>query len=372
MTQAQNENLLAGFTYADPTAPGNYLSQVKLEENKPVLLAFLQNVPRMQAPPIVECRVHWNTEMGEKGMKYQCFGGQCCEQITWQKGYGGQPGKFAPNKASKRYYVPCVVYEPDPTNQTQMKATVKYMDMSWTAFNSFGIAMTNTTEGFPFWERDIVVTAKKVNGAIDYVFDKKESQAQWIVNPVFNKQVQEQLPTVAERLLVSLPKAMTEAEFMAMKPELDAKVQSAMATHGNPQAVQQTPQAQFGSLPQGFAQPFAQTVQQFTQPQVNIPIQPQTVQQFTPVQQVPTPEVPQHPFEQVQPQTVQQFTQPQVNIPVPTPVVENVSQTITETPQVVNPTPVVEITPVADTTEKGGTDSNVSLSLDFDPSTLLK
>ena len=365
--QNQQTQLLAGFNYADPNSAGDYLSSVKLEENKPVLLAFLNNVPGMQAPPIVYCKVHWNSEMGEKGTRFQCFGGQCCEQITWQKGFKGQPGKFAPNKASTRYYIPCVTYEPDPMNQTQMKAIVKYMDMTWTAYNSFIIAMKNT-EGISFFERDVIVTAKKVNGATDYSFDKRDGQAQWIVNPEFNKQVNDQLPAVAERLLQSMPKLMSEAEFLAIKPTLDAKVQAAMATHTNPQA-QTSPQAQFGALPQGFVQPqtvqqaFTQPqvnipVQQFTQPQVNIPVQPQTVQQaFTQPNVVNT--VPEHPFvEQVQPQTVQQaFTQPQVNIP--TPVVTPIQTTETQLVQPIPPVVEVQSSMVNQET------------LDFDPSALL-
>ena len=322
MTQPQ---MLPGFNYADPSSAGEYLPKLILEEGKSALVSFLKTIPGMQEPPIVFCRVHWNSEMGEKGRRYQCFGGQCCEQVTWQKGFGGQPGKFAPNKATTRYYVPCVVYEQDPLNQTQMKATVKYADFTWVAYNSLCTAIANTTEGVPFWERDIVLTMKKVNGATDYVFDKKESQAQWIVNPMFKQQVEEQLPKVAEKLLKSLPQMMTEAEFLQMKPELDAKVYAAMNSRQNPQATQQAPQAQFGQLPQGFIPQLAQT---FTQPQVNIPVQTSQPQVNIPVQQ--------------------EVVQSQVNIPVQS----EISQpTVAEQPK---------------------EQATSSISLDFDPSALLK
>ena len=385
MTQPQ-QNLLAGFNYADPSSAGEYLPKLILEEGKSALVSFLKTVPMMQEPPIVYCRVHWNSEMGEKGRRYQCFGGQCCEQVTWQKGFGGQPGKFAPNKAVTRYFIPCVVYEQDPINQTQMRATIKYADFTWVAYNSLCTAIANTNEGLDFWSRDVVVTMKKVNGATDYTFDKRESQAQWQTNPLFKQQVEEQLPKVAERLLASMPKMMTEAEFLAMKPELDAKVHAAQQS--GPKVAQQAPQAQFGQLPTGqFGQlppgfmPQQPVQQQFTQPQVNIPItqpvqeatvQPQistqlgnnfaNQQQFTqPQVNIPVVQPTQEVVAQPQVEVAQpQFTQPQVNIPVVQPTQEVVAQPQVETPVI---QPVQEVTSQPEIS---------SISLDFDPSKLLK
>ena len=378
MTQPQ-QNLLAGFNYADPSSAGEYLPKLILEEGKSALVSFLKTVPMMQEPPIVYCRVHWNSEMGEKGRRYQCFGGQCCEQVTWQKGFGGQPGKFAPNKAVTRYFIPCVVYEQDPVNQTQMRATIKYADFTWVAYNSLCTAIANTNEGLDFWSRDVVVTMKKVNGATDYTFDKRESQAQWQTNPLFKQQVEEQLPKVAERLLASMPKMMTEAEFLAMKPELDAKVHAAQQS--NLKVAQQAPQAQFGQLPTGqFGQlppgfmPQQPAQQQFTQPQVNIPIaqptqeavtQPQVEvaqPQFTqPQVNIPVVQPTQEVVTQPQVEVAQpQFTQPQVNIPAAQPVQEAVAQPQVEVPVI---QPVQEATSQPEIS---------SISLDFDPSKLLK
>ena len=386
MTQPQ-QNLLAGFNYADPSSAGEYLPKLILEEGKSALVSFLKTVPMMQEPPIVYCRVHWNSEMGEKGRRYQCFGGQCCEQVTWQKGFGGQPGKFAPNKAVTRYFIPCVVYEQDPVNQTQMRATIKYADFTWVAYNSLCTAIANTNEGLDFWSRDVVVTMKKVNGATDYTFDKRESQAQWQTNPLFKQQVEEQLPKVAERLLASMPKMMTEAEFLAMKPELDAKVHAAQQS--GLKVAQQAPQAQFGQLPSGqFGQlppgfmPQQPAQQQFTQPQVNIPIT-QPVQEATVQPQISTQLGNNFANQQ------QQFTQPQVNIPVVQPTQEVVAQPQVEVAQpqftqpqvnipVVQPTqevvaqPQVEVPVIQPVQEATSQPEISSISLDFDPSKLLK
>ena len=336
--QTNQQQLYPGFNYADPQTATSFLPVCKLEEDKPVLMAFLKDIPGMQSPPIVYARVHWFSEMGEKGSRIQCFGGACCEQVTWQKGFGGAPGKFAPSKAQTRYFCPVVVYEPDKTNQTQIKAVVKYLDITWIAYSSLCQAIDNTSGNLSFWERDILVTTKKVNGALTYLFDRREDKAQWLVNPVFTQQVNEQLPSVPERLCNSLPKLMTEAEFMELKPSLDAKVQASINSQMNAQN-QQQPQAQFGALPQGSQQQFPgmnqfnqvynpqpavapqPMVQQFTQPQVNIPIQPQPVSSIpeqpqqvnTPVQTAnfnPTPEQPQQIVNPI-PEQPQQVSQPQ-------------------------------------------------------------
>lgn len=380
MTEGQtNQQLYPGFNYADPQTAGSFLPVCKLEEDKPILVAFLKDIPGMQSPPIVYARVHWFSEMGEKGARIQCFGGACCEQVTWQKGFGGAPGKFAPSKAQTRYFCPVVVYEPDKTNQTQIRAVVKYLDITWVAYSSLCQAIDNTPNSLPFWERDILVTTKKVNGALTYSFDRREDRAQWLVNPVFTQQVNEQLPSVPERLCNSLPKLMTEAEFMELKPSLDTKVQASINSQMNTQA-QQQPQAQFGTLPQAQQQFPGMTqfnqmynpqpamapqpmVQQFTQPQVNMPIQPQPVSSIQEQpQQVNTPAQP------INPSPVQQFTQPQVNVPVqpvqPQPVQPQPVNPVPEQPQqVAQPQPETKVEDVQILPNN---------LLDFDPSSLLK
>lgn len=296
------------FNYAGTDPAGEFLQELKIEENKQAMIAFLDNIPGMQNPPFVYCKVHWISEFGDKGRLIQCFGGQCCEQVTWQKGWGGEPGKFAPTKARHRYFIPIVHYEQDAQNPVATKATVKYLNMTWTAYNALITVLQNTTEGLSFFDRDFMVTSRKVNGATDYIYDKKESQAQWKTNPIYKQQVEEQLPTVAERLKNAMPLYITAEEFAAIKHELDAKVKAAIASHQMQQQAQQQPQQQqYGALPgQGLAQPmqqqYAQPVQQqftqaplpeqnpvlqqpvYAQPQVNMPIPPVQAQPFNPVE----------------------------------------------------------------------------------------
>lgn len=277
------------FNYAGLEPAGEYLQELRIDEGKSALVNFLQDIPGMQNPPFVFCKVHWISEIGDKGRLIQCFGGQCCEQVTWQKGWNGQPGKFEATKPKQRFFIPVVQYEADPANPAQSRATVKYMNMTWTAYNALVTTINNTVEGLSFFDRDITLTARKVNGATDYLYDKKETQAQWKTNPVFKAQVEEQLPNVAQRLKNAMPMFMDETTFMQMKPQLDAKVQAAMRSHQ--QQTQPAPQAAFGSLPGQVppmnnmqpmqasqlgqvppVQPMPQPMYQ--QPQVNIPVQP--------------------------------------------------------------------------------------------------
>lgn len=256
---AQQIPTTPNFTYAGLESSGDFLPELKLDEGKKALVSFLKDVPGMNNPPFVYCKVHWNSEMGDNGRMFQCFGGSCCQQVTWQRGWGGEPGKFEPNKARKRYYIPIVHYCQDEHNPTAMKAEVKHLNLTWAAYDALVKAVNNTTEGLDFFERDITLEATKINGATIYLFHKGESVAQWKQNPVFKEQVESQLPTVAIKLASSMPSLMTEEEFMQIKPQLDAKVQAAMTSHN---AVQQN------AIPQGYPQ-----TPNFTQPQVNIPLQ---------------------------------------------------------------------------------------------------
>lgn len=364
------------FNYAGTDPAGDFLQELKIEENKQAMIAFLDNIPGMQNPPFVYCKVHWISEYGEKGRMIQCFGGQCCEQVTWQKGWGGEPGKFAPTKARHRYFIPIVHYEQDAQNPVATKATVKYLNMTWTAYNALVTVLQNTTEGLSFFDRDFMVTARKVNGATDYIYDKKESQAQWKTNPIYKKQVEEQLPTVAERLKNAMPLYVTPEEFAAVKSELDQKVKAAMASHQMQQQHQQQQQAQpFGALPgQGMAQgiPAAQPAQQAF-------VQPQPVPQvFT---QAPLPE--QNPILQ---QPV--YAQPQVNMPIPpvqaqpfnpveTPVNMNVQGVLVpgapvQAVQGVQVTTTVEQAPQEPAQQEPAQQELPPVSLAFDPTKLLQ
>lgn len=308
MTQSMTD----GFTYASLTPQGEYLNSLKLDEGQTALVNFLQDIPGMQNPPFVYCKVHWISEIGDKGRMIQCFGGQCCEQVTWNRGFGGEPGKFAPTKPKHRYYIPIVHYEQDPKNPAATQATVKYLDMTYSAYNALVTTLQNTTEGLSFFDRDITLTARKVNGAMDYIYDKKESSAQWKTNPVFKEQVEAQLPEVAKRLKNSLPMFVTPEEFAEMKPALDEKVRLAMSSHQQQQQQHKVqPQQQHSALPgqafvpqqsqtypQGFIQPGQQAQpfgsmpsaqQVYTQPQVAMPAQVQMPQQEAQpvVQQMP-------------------------------------------------------------------------------------
>lgn len=291
--------ILPGFNAASLNGPADRLPVLKIEENKQVLVNFLKDVPGMPTPPFVYAKVHWNSEMGENGRMFQCFGGACCEQVTWQRGFGGTPGKFEANKAKTRYYIPVVHYEQDPANPAVTKATIKYFDMTYTAYAALCTTIANTNEGLEFYDRDVIVSATKINGATSYIFDKRESQAAWKSNAIFTQQVQEQLPAVAQKLLNSMPQVLSEAEFMQMKPELDAKLNAAMSSRQAQQA--QVAQAQpqqttgFNQLPLGVpgtmpqAQPMGvpgtmPQAQQFTQPQANIPVSASAAQ---PVQAQP-------------------------------------------------------------------------------------
>lgn len=357
--QTQQSQMIQGFNYADPSGASNYLQALKLDENKPVLVSFLKNVPGMQSPPIVYCRVHWNSEMGENGMKYQCFGGLCCQQVTWQRGWGGAPGKFEVSKPQTRYYVPCIVYEPDKINPALMCAVVKYMDMTWTAYQNLCLSIEQTTGDLEFWDRDILITMKKVNGATTYVFDRRETRAQWLDNKVFNDQVNEQLPTVGERFKNSLPKLMTESEFLDIKPALDEKLSAAMSSHSVQQNVSSvSPQSQFGPLPQ---QPVQQNTQFspvpgqpiYTQPQVNIPVQTQENIVTQPKVNIPA--------------------QPQVNIPTQ-PIMNDASQVVEQQSNIINQSrenSTVSQT-INDTSQADLVENIPQISLDFDPSQLLK
>lgn len=306
------------FNQASLDGAPDRLQELKLEEGKSTMVAFIDNIPGMPNPPFVYCKVHWNSEMGDKGRMYQCFNGSCCQQVTWQKGWGKEPGKFEAHKARTRYFIPVIHYEQDPTNPTVVKATIKYLNVTWSAYDVIVKVLKNTTQGLSFFQRDAKLEAQKINGALIYQVYLSETQAQWLASPVFKQQIEEQLPSTAQKLLAAMPKVMTEAEFLEMKPELDKKLQVAMASY-NQQNEQGSAQAGFGQpAPGGFSpipqqpaggfnpipqQPvFTQQVPQqpaFTQPQVNIPIQgqpvqttgvegvPQTVGVDVPTQQVP-------------------------------------------------------------------------------------
>ena len=344
------------FNYASLTPAGEYLPELRIDEGKSALVNFLQDIPGMENPPFVFCKVHWISEMGDKGRLIQCFGGQCCEQITWQKGWNGQPGKFEATKPKQRYFIPVVHYEADPANPAQARASIKYLNMTWTAYNALVTTMNNTTEGLSFFDRDITLTARKVNGATDYLYDKKETQAQWKSNPVFKAQVEEQLPSVPMRLKTSMPQFITADEFATLKPQLDAKVQAAMKQH---QLVNQPgAQAGFnglpGQAPQMPGMPASQLgqmpvqPQQFTQPQVNIPLNVQG----TPVASAPAPtqSIPSVPSIPQVDMTIQGTPVPGVMPQVPTQApVETVVQ---------ESAPATSVIPEA--------------SLEFDPSQLLK
>jgi hypothetical protein len=302
------------FNYASTEPMSEFLPQLKIEEGKQVLVSFLGQVPGMVnpetgelvKPPFVFCRVHWNSEMGENGRLFQCFKGSCCQQVTWQKGWGDAPGKFDVHKAKPRFYIPVVHYEQDPTNPAQMAATVKYIDMTYTAYDLL-LKTIHMNEGLDFFERDIIIEAQKVNGAMTYLFHKKDTKASWMIQPAFKAQVEEQLQHTAEKLFASMPKQMTEEEFMAMKPELDAKVKAAMASHGAHQ--QPAQQGAFAPLPGQAPQQVAPGIPAapaYQQPTTSIPSPNMTVQG------VPTPGVP------------ATAVQPPVSAPAvePTPVVE--------------------------------------------------
>ena len=112
------QTILSAFNAASLDAGGNYLPLLKIEEKKSVLVSFLKQVPGMPEPPFVYCRVHWNSEMGDNGRMFQCFGGACCEQVTWQKGWGGEPGKnygkyFDISKVKWKMIVGCPDADPD-------------------------------------------------------------------------------------------------------------------------------------------------------------------------------------------------------------------------------------------------------------------
>lgn len=271
MTQPQT----AQFNYAGLEPKADFLPCLKLEDGKQALVAFLKDIPGMQSPPFVYAKVHWNQEMGDNGRLFQCFGGACCQQVTWQKGWGGEPGKFDVNKARTRFYIPVVHYAPSETNPAVSEATIKYIDMTYTAYDALIKAIANTTEGLSFYDRDIAIEPQKVNGATIYLFHKRETQAQWKTNAVFTEQVNAQLPTVAQRLFNAMPKTMTEAEFMAMKPTLDAKVQAKMQSHDAQMPQQaQAAQSAYNAFPTAQQMPTMPQVQpaQFTQPTTNIPI----------------------------------------------------------------------------------------------------
>lgn len=289
MTQPVNQNAQQAqeqqpvFNYAGLNSSGDFLPCLKLEEGKSALVNFLAEIPYMQNPPFVHCKVHWNSEMGDNGRLFQCFGGLCCQQVTWQKGWGGEPGKFDVNKPRSRYYIPVVHYEPDPSNPAVSRATIKYIDMTWTAFDALVKTINATNEGLSFFDRDITIEVRKVNGATDYLYNKKESQAQWKTNPVFKEQVEQQLPEVAKRLMNAMPKMMTESEFLALKPTLDKKVQEAMTSHNSLMTSQSA---------QGFANLPSQPAQQFVQPQVNIPVQSSTLNAGTAAQSTASIQIP--------------------------------------------------------------------------------
>lgn len=350
---SQQTTILNGFNAASTEPAADFLPLLKIEEKKNVLVSFLKNVPGMPEPPFVYCRVHWNSEMGDNGRMFQCFGGACCEQVTWQKGWGGEPGKFDVNNARTRYYVPVVHYEQDPANPTVTKATIKYFDMTYTAYTALCTTIANTTEGLDFFERDVVVTASKVNGATNYVFDKRESRAAWLEQPMFKEQVDSQLPTAAQRLLNSMPKVITEDDFAKMKPELDKKVQAAMRSH----------QAQQAQVQQGQAQPATG----FNQLPSGIPGQP--MPQAQPIQGVPNVSMDvQNTMVPGQPM-VSSFTQPQVNIPlaqVATPQAQPVEQASTVAQTVTEEQTTM---PVA---EEAKPFEIPQANLAFDPNTLLK
>lgn len=301
----------AMFNQASLDGAQDRLQELKLEEGRSTTISFIENIPGMPNPPFVYCKVHWNSEMGENGRMFQCFGGSCCQQVTWQKGWGGAPGKFDVHKARTRYYIPIIHYEQDPTNPIAVKATVKYLNLTWSAYDVIVKVLKNTNQGLSFFERDAKIEAQKINGALIYQIYLSEGQAQWLAQPAFKEQVESQLPEIANKLLAAMPKMMTEAEFLEMKPMLDKKVQDAISSraqnegngaqagfstsgqgYSTPNGFSPIPQNNFqNAMPAGLVPPQTDVSQQpaFTQPQVNIPIQAQPVQQVQSEQQVQQP-----------------------------------------------------------------------------------
>lgn len=280
------------FNQASLDGAADRLQELKLEEGKSAVISFIDSIPGMPNPPFVYCKVHWNSEMGENGRMFQCFGGSCCQQITWQKGWGGAPGKFDVNKARTRYYIPIIHYEQDPANPIEVKATVKYLNLTWSAYDVIVKVLKNVNQDV-FFKRDAKIEAQKINGALIYQVYLTESQAQWQVKPNFKEQVDAQLPDVANKLLAAMPKMMTESEFLQMKPELDAKVQKAIASRGqnSGQSAQMefsTPAGGFSPIPQNpLGQVDAVPQPVYTQPQVNLPVNSQPAQSIV---QQPTQE----------------------------------------------------------------------------------
>lgn len=281
------QNTVAGqqmFNQASLDGAVDRLQELKLEEGKSAVISFIDSIPGMPNPPFVYCKVHWNSEMGENGRMFQCFGGSCCQQITWQKGWGGAPGKFDVNKARTRYYIPIIHYEQDPANPIEVKATIKYLNLTWSAYDVIVKVLKNVGQDV-FFKKDAKIEAQKINGALIYQIYLTETQAQWQVKPNFKEQVDTQLPEVASKLLSAMPPVMTEADFLAIKPELDAKVQKAMASHGqnSGQSAQMefsTPVGEFSPIPQNtLTQTNMMPQSAYTQPQVNLPVNSTPVQQ---------------------------------------------------------------------------------------------
>lgn len=365
MTQSvQTQAPTSMFNQASLDGASDRLQELKLEEGKSTLVSFIENIPGMPNPPFVYAKVHWNSEMGDNGRMYQCFGGSCCQQVTWQKGWGGAPGKFEAHKAKTRYFIPVVHYEQDPQNPISVKATIKYLNITWSAYNVIVNTMKNVTGQLSFFMRDAKLEAQKINGALVYQVYLTDTQAQWMSQPAFTQQVNEQLPDVAAKLLAAMPKLMTEAEFMEMKPELDKKVALAMNSYN--QQNEQSAQAGFGASSQAGLSTIPQQsgfnpIPQQVQPGAFNPVPGQS--QFAP-----------------QTQTV--YTQPQVNIPfqpqVPqTTGVEGVPQTVgIDVPTQQVPTQVVTQTAGSTQTVEATTQAQPfeipAASLEFDPSTLLK
>jgi hypothetical protein len=327
MSQQATPATVPQFNYAPAEPQADRAKRLDLEEGKTALVSFLKNIPGMDAePPFVFCKVHWNSEMGDNGKVYQCFGGSCCEQVTWQKGYpAGTPGKFAVNKAKKRYYIPVVHYEQGSDGISSV-ATIKYLDLNYYTYEDLCMAIQGTKEGLDFFERDIEITAKKENQTPKLYFNRKETKAIWQTNEVYKTMVDAQLKDFAQRLYNALPKWITEQEFQELKPSMDAKVEQAKAAQSVAQPMIQagfqpnfTPQTQPGypGVPPTQT-PYMAPQPQYSQPSYpGAPVMPMT----PPAAPMPTVEQPAAPMPTVAPPaapmpTVEQpgFEVPQVSL----------------------------------------------------------
>lgn len=180
---------------------------LQLKQGESATVAFLPKVPHMDRP-VIKFSQHWISEKTD-GNYVMCNKGLCCTVQTWND----RAKAYEVSKPKTVFWVPIVMYYPDPET---MEPTAGVGILSLNSFQySKLVEQTNSCEPgtLPFYERDCSVTFDKNGQYNDYTFIKKEKTARYLENPTMKKTVEEQLETLYDDIINTLPPEFTETEM---------------------------------------------------------------------------------------------------------------------------------------------------------------